>query len=419
MERTFYSHTVVLAACAAWAGCTDAAVDTARAPSSTPSADEADSSAGNSNSNDDIGQDPPARPLRVEVPTLTSLVSGAAGEPWSVQAARGYATQATRPYLNGGFGSTTARCGLGGPVIAVTHLGDSGPGSLRHAVEEVEGPRTVVFEVSGAIAMQDEIDIEEPFLTIAGQTAPAPGISLHHAGVVIRTREVCIQHLRIRVGDRRGDGTPYPPGSGDQIDALSIRNNRGLDALNNIIIDNVSLSWSSDEMFSFDRENIFDVTIRDTLMAEPLNDNLHDSGTHAYCALLASRAGLERVSFIANVMAHCIRRSPRVDEGTVVLVNNFSYNPGVYAIQLFGNDPSEDLYSTLVGNWMAYPDEEALRWAGNVDGNRGTVRALVQNFYTGADRTVRLYMDQNTSALGRPVHLNESAFQTTTTASEF
>ncbi|MEM9692143.1 MAG: hypothetical protein AAGA56_06345 [Myxococcota bacterium] len=360
------------------------------------------------------GGSPIALPPRLDVPTSDPLASGDPGEPWSLDASRSYATQSRRPYLNGGFGTTTTRCGLEGAVVRVTNLEDAGPGSLRHAIEEVEGPRTVVFEVSGAIPLRSEIDVEEPFITVAGQTAPPPGISLYHAGLIVRTHDVCVQHLRIRVGDIRGDGSPYPPGSGDQIDALSVRNNRGLARLNGVVFDNLSLSWSSDEVFSFDRENISDVTLRDLLIAEPLNENLHEAGVHGYCALLASRAGIERVSFIANVMAHCIRRGPRVDEGTVAAVNNITYNPGVYAIQMFGRDASPDLSFTVVGNAMAYPTDESLRWPGTVDGNRGQVKALVQHFYEGPQQR-RVFLQGNRSALGLPVLLDEPAFGTSPT----
>ncbi|MEM6558957.1 MAG: hypothetical protein AAF605_04155 [Myxococcota bacterium] len=340
-----------------------------------------------------------------------------AGTWWSEPNARRYATQAKRPFMNGGFGSDAASCGLRrqngqkARIAKVTNLNDSGPGSLRHAVEQLDGPRTVVFQVSGAIKLESEIEVEKPFLTIAGQTAPWPGISLYHAGLIVRTREVCIQHLRIRVGDRGADGQRYATNSGDQIDALSIRNSQGLSRLDNVIIDNVSLSWSSDEVFSFDRENISNVTVRDTLMGEPLNDNLHEKGVHGYCALLASRAGLERVAFVGNVMAHCIRRSPRLDEGSVVVVNNLSYNPGVYAIQLFANPEATDLQTSIIGNWMSYPLRDESRWAGDVSGNRGVVKALVQHYSEDRSRSVRVHIKQNESPDGIPSILDEDSFR--------
>src|SRR5438067_9495125 len=69
-----------------------------------------------------------------------------------------------------GFGTTTPS-GRGGRVIAVTNLSDDGPGSFRAACE-AEGPRIVIFRVSGLITLTRKLVIKNPYITIAGQTAP-------------------------------------------------------------------------------------------------------------------------------------------------------------------------------------------------------------------------------------------------------
>src|SRR5882762_6286539 len=90
--------------------------------------------------------------------------------------------------------------GRGGQVIRVTTLAAKGPGSFLEALE-TKGPRVIVFEVGGVIDLHaEEIEIDEPYLTIAGQTAPAPGITLIRAGVNIRAHDVIIQHIRVRTG---------------------------------------------------------------------------------------------------------------------------------------------------------------------------------------------------------------------------
>lgn len=88
--------------------------------------------------------------------------------------------------------------GRGGKVIAVTNLNDSGPGSLRAALE-AEGPRIVVFRVAGTIKPESDLNINHPDITIAGQSAPGDGICI--AGTLnINTYNVIVRHVRVRRG---------------------------------------------------------------------------------------------------------------------------------------------------------------------------------------------------------------------------
>src|SRR5207249_2366356 len=136
-----------------------------------------------------------------------------------------------------GYGTTTP-AGRGGRVIQVTNLNDAGPGSFRAAVQTA-GRRTVIFDVSGTITLTSDVFISnavnandpgdgtKDFLTVAGQTAPSPGITIRGAGLVIRASDVLIQHLRIR---------PGVLGTGNH-DAITITGRR-------IVVDHVSTSWA-------------------------------------------------------------------------------------------------------------------------------------------------------------------------------
>jgi len=127
--------------------------------------------------------------------------------------------------------------GRGGKVIAVTNLNDSGPGSLRAAIEE-KGPRIVVFRVAGIIHLERGLNINNPDITIAGQSAPGDGICLADDSLNINTHNVILRHLRVRRGLPQG-------GQGSD--------NIGGNPEGQIIVDHCSASWGMDENLSLYR----------------------------------------------------------------------------------------------------------------------------------------------------------------------
>jgi hypothetical protein len=181
--------------------------------------------------------------------------------------------------------------GRGGRVIPVTNLNDSGPGSLRAAVE-AEGPRTVVFRVGGTIPLRSKLVIRSPYLTVAGQTAPGDGICIRgYTFGCLGTHDVILRHLRIRVGDESGvtmDGT-------------------GLASTTHSIIDHCSISWSIDEAVS--SRGAGNVTVQHCLIAEALNVAGHqkyEAGKgHSFAGSISGNIG----SFHHNLLVHCAGRN--------------------------------------------------------------------------------------------------------------
>lgn len=179
-----------------------------------------------------------------------------------------------------------ARGGRGGRVIEVTNLADSGPGSLRAAVE-AEGPRTVVFAVSGLITLQSKLVIKHPYLTVAGQTAPGKGITLRkYTFGMIGSHDVIVRHVRVRPGNI----------SGVTLDGM------GMAASDHAIYDHCSISWTIDESFSSRAAR--NITLQRTLISEALNEAGHrnyPAGTrHGYAASISGKIG----SFHHNLLAH-------------------------------------------------------------------------------------------------------------------
>jgi len=204
----------------------------------------------------------------------------------------------------------------GGAVIHVTTLAPDGVGSLRRALE-TKGPRIVIFDVSGYIELRKTLKIEEPYLTIAGQTAPFPGITIKGAGLRIKTHDVLIQHIRARVGDNL-DG-PDPKSR----DALSILGSP--EGTYNIIVDHVSMSWAVDENLETWYEGVYDVSITNSIISEALWHSIHPKGPHSKGAIIGS--GIRKFLMLGNLLAHNDQRNILVGGDTsTVFVNNVVYN---------------------------------------------------------------------------------------------
>lgn len=192
-----------------------------------------------------------------------------------------------------------AKGGRGGRVLRVTHLDDTGPGSLRAAVE-ADGPRTVIFDIGGVIRLASPLTVRRGRITIAGQTAPGGGITLRDHPLVVAADDVIIRHIRSRLGDE----------SGVEADAVSVERGR------RIILDHISASWSVDETLSVGsrytppERGIYDVTVQWSLIAESLNASGHAKGDHGYGTLARGGHGA-RMTFHHNLWATHRARMPR------------------------------------------------------------------------------------------------------------
>jgi hypothetical protein len=189
--------------------------------------------------------------------------------------------------------------GRGGRILRVTTLEDSGPGSLRAAVE-AEGPRTIVFDVGGTIALRAPLRVRNGRITIAGQTAPGGGVTLRDQPFLIEADDVVVRYIRSRLGDV----------GGVEADAFSIVKGR------RIIVDHVSASWSVDETLSAGQParsaegGVHDVTVQWSIIAESLNGSGHAKGSHGYGSLVRAGFGA-RLTWHHNLWAHHSARMPR------------------------------------------------------------------------------------------------------------
>ena len=177
--------------------------------------------------------------------------------------------------------------GRGGRVVHVTNLNDSGTGSFREAVKS--GNRIIVFDVAGVIALKSDLKIGDN-ITILGQTAPSPGITLRYYTVQPGSNNI-IRFLRIRRGQEKNIN--------DGADATWQRNKTG------IIFDHCSFSWSIDEVASFYDNNNF--TMQWCTVAESLTNPGHSKGAHGYGGIWGGKLA----SFHHNFLGHLMNRGPR------------------------------------------------------------------------------------------------------------
>lgn len=265
------------------------------------------------------------------------------------QTAASAPAEAALPAFPGALGwASQTPGGRGGRIIRVTNLNSEGPGSLREAIE-ADGPRIVVFEVGGVIDLDRKtLKLTNPFITIAGQTAPSPGITLIRGGIDVGGHDVIIQHIRIRPGSAGQEWM-----SGWDEDSISTQ------AAYNVIVDHCSLEWGTDENLSasgprftgstpeeWRRGTSHNITFSNNIIAESLAYSTHSKGEHSKGSLIHDN--VTGLLIINNLYAHNYERSPLFKGGVHgVIVNNLIYNPGPRAIH----------YNLAPEEWLNHPYE--------------------------------------------------------------
>lgn len=209
--------------------------------------------------------------------------------------------------------------GRGGVVYHVTNLkNDHTPGSLVYGLMDVEGPRTIVFDVSGIIDLSFVKMFPKPYFTLAGQTAPGKGICLRASDINIAS-DAIVRHVRFK----RGLGT-YGENTGNAM---------GMSGANHAIVDHCTAAWGTDETVS--GRGAQNISFQYSVISEALgiagHKNYADGKNHGFAATIDGRIG----SWHHNLLVNCNGRNWSMGGGMdgqnrpiggLDLFNNVVYN---------------------------------------------------------------------------------------------
>jgi hypothetical protein len=199
------------------------------------------------------------------------------------------------------------------------------------------------------ISLNSPLSINNPFITIAGQTAPGGGITIKlgssNEAFLTKTHDVIIRYLSVRPG-------PGGENHGNQIAANGTE-------LYNIMIDHNTYSWGVDSNIeTWYRVN--NATIQWSIISEPLDCSTHSKGCHSKGIMIggykgaegSTTKGSENISILHNLIAHYGDRGPLVQAcGIVQIVNNISYNPLYTFAHQQLNCPNYTSYVNWIGNY--------------------------------------------------------------------
>ena len=226
--------------------------------------------------------------------------------------------------------------GRGGTVYHVTSLADDGtPGTLRYGIEQLHGPRTIVFDVGGIIALQSRLVVSDKYVTIAGQTAPGRGIMLRNKAFGMQSDGIT-RFLRLHLGGA-DDWNESMGGNPNTSDGMGMTGN------DHSIMDHCSIAWTLDEGFS--SRNAKTMTLQRTMISEALNyaghatqyDRQGHHVSHGYAATIGGgEMGSQVGSYHHNLLAHCEGRNWSISGG---LDGGGNY------------DGHHDIFNNVVYNW--------------------------------------------------------------------
>jgi len=277
-----------------------------------------------------------------------------------------------------GYGVNTPG-GRGGVVYVVSTLADSGTGSLREALQ-ASGPRFVVFAVSGRISLKTPIKITSPYVTVAGQTAPSPGITVTDVCIYIETHDVVLQHFALRIGDA--------------VDTTLVGLYGWVAPNYNVVLDHMSISWAPASNVGI-LDHWDNYSMLDCIVSESLTGDTEIAGP----GMLVTNYGdspMKHITIARTLFAHNGNRNPWIGSGVqAAVLNNVAYDAsGV------GGDAGTWGFFIMIAAGGYLDTNTSVAYVGNVSlpgpstpADNKTVKIRIDSGFTA---TYQVYLNDNT-----------------------
>jgi hypothetical protein len=242
-------------------------------------------------------------------------------------------------------GGAASAGGRGGVVIEVTTTADSGAGSLR-ACLTASGPRTCIFRVAGLFPVLSEIEVDNPYLTTACQSAPGQvllGGPTSPAILRISTHDTITRYCTFSP-----DNPSVASGPGTGTVGYSIINTQ---AYNNIA-DHITSRWAGNKEWiayaGYAGEYNSNSTLQLSLIYEPHEGHPVGPSTSENDTVSITQASPNN-DFHHNLLVNIDHRIPEYNNPTFRWINNYTYNYSTYAVLALGATQSD-----IIGNVWDY-----------------------------------------------------------------
>lgn len=238
----------------------------------------------------------------------------------------------TRAAYGGGVDPTIIIVDTLDPYASLTDATRAGVavlvGGFKSALDLDQDNKVILFEVSGWIEVTGSdrraFRVRNRYVTIAGQSAPSPGVGLKGVPLRIAREHVLVQHLRVVPGAHTDD---WPTATG----GLSVGPFSDWPKPHDVVVDHCTVGWQMDDNgvgqgpVDIDLAP-HDITVVNTIYFEGLHNPPAMPTNDGKGCLLGS---VKNLLFARNLMHSNYYRNPVYSYGCneVIQDNNLIYNP--------------------------------------------------------------------------------------------